>query len=494
MIEQFLTRLLYVDNLGRSQRIALRTAGVIAVLSFVIAVPLILTSGFHADDYLLFPREGQEWLTSVSGYFKGHDPEAAHYYRPGCRVVQQSLQSLFGTNQIVFHGWNILLHLAAVIVLYRLAKSLSGDRLIAGLAAVIFLIHPAHDEPVMWITGISGLTDSLFHLTGLLAFDSFIKTQKRLSGWLVVVCFIVAISHKESATSMLLTLPLLWWYRGHRRQHVWPILAVAACTLAMAVWRSVIGVDSTLAWDNLSFNPLAWVRNILFYLAQFLAPVRTMFRAIGFDGYYSLRDALPVVPGTIGYMIGVAIVALLVWIVVKRFWLNVPSEAKLACALALGAIAPLLMSRYTGLRLLYLSSAFLSVALGVIFGWRRQCRVLTWMVAGWVIAMSVSWVERATAWNEAGRINETVLNEAVRVRKQTPDSTAAVYIDVPRRHLGAFLFPGAFAEAVRFRVRIAPGLIFDYDDPYTDRSQIPRTRMWYQWTSQRFEEVTEPRP
>jgi hypothetical protein len=481
-----------VDNLGRSQRIALRIAGVVAGLSFLVALPLILSAGFHADDFLLFPREGQPWSTAVAAYLCGHDPEAVHYYRPGCRIVQQTLQSAFGTSQIVFHGWNILLHLAAVYVLYRLARSLVGDKLIAGMAAVIFLIHPAHDEPVMWITGISGLTDSLFHLVGLLAFDTFLKSRKPWTGWMVVVSFLLALSHKESATSMLVTLPLLWWYRGHKKEHLWPLVGVALSTVGLALWRSVIGVESSLAWQNLSFNPLTWIRNVMFYLAQFLAPVRSLFRMIGFENYYALRDALPVVPGSVAYMVGIGLVAILSLILGRRLWARMPREAKLGVGLAILAIAPLLVSRYTGLRLLYLSSAFLALALAAVIGWRRNCRIMNWVAAAWVIAMSVSWVERATAWNEAGKINEVILSEAVRVRKHTPDNTASVYLDVPRRHIGAFLFPGAFAEAVRWRMQMQPGLIFDYDDPYTDRTQIPAARMWYRWNGSRFEEVTEP--
>lgn len=481
-----------MDTLGQSQRLALRIAGVVAALAFVVAIPLILNSGFHADDFLLFPRETQDWSTAVGGYLSGHDPEAVHYYRPGCRIVQQTFQAWFGTNPIVFHAWNLILHLATVFVLYRLALSLTADRLIAGMVAVIFLIHPAHDEPVMWMTGISGLTDSLFHLLGLLAFDAYLKKQERWHGWLAVLCFVVAVSHKESATAMLLTMPLLWWYRGRKLRLSWPIAGVGLCAAMLAVWRGVIGVDSSLAWQNLSFHPLTAVRNVFFYLGQFLAPVRSFFRAIGFDNYYQMRDAFPVVPNSTAYMIGIGLAAIVVLYLVWKVWRLVPSEAKLGLGLALLAIAPLLISRYTGLRLLYLSSAFLALSLAVIIGWRRHCRIMMWAAAVWVILMSLSWVERATAWQEAGQINEVILRDAVRARKHTPERTAAVYLDVPRRHIGAYLFPGAFAEAVRWRMEMPPGWIFDYDDPYTDRTQIPQSRMWYQWNGERFEEISEP--
>jgi hypothetical protein len=213
---------------------------------------------------------------------------------------------------------------------------------------------------------------------------------------------------------------------------------------------------------------------------------------IGFDNYYSLRDALPVVPGSITYMVGIGLVAFLALILGRRLWSHLPAQAKLGLGLALLAIAPLLISRYTGMRLMYLSSAFLAFAFAAVIGWRRNCPIMTWVAAVWVVAMSLSWVERATAWQEAGQKNEIILDDAVRVRKHTPDNTASVYLNVPRRHIGAFLFPGAFAEAVRWRVQMPTGLIFDYDDPYTDKQQVPASRMWYRWDGSRFAEVTEP--
>ncbi len=483
-----------MDNLGRSQRLALRVAGVVAVLSFVVALPLILNAGFHADDFLLFPREAEHWGSAVVRYLASHDPEAVHYYRPGCRIVQQTIQATFGTNGVIFHAWSVLLHLAATFVLYRLARSLSGDNIVAGMAAILFLIHPAHDEPLMWMTGISGLTDSLFHLIGLLAFDSYLKDNRRVYCWLVPISFLIALSHKESATSMLLTLPLLWWYRGHNYDRVWPIAAVAVLTAVMTIWRSVIGIDSSFAWQNLTFNPLAWIRTTMYYLLQFLVPVRTFFRAVGFDNYYAWRNAMPIVPNGVLYGIGIAMVGVLSSFLVYRLWGCLAREARLALGLAFLAIAPLLLSRYTGLRLLYLSSAFLALAVAVIVKSRLQKPTIAWVFVAWIVVMSASYVERATAWNEAGVMTESILREAVRVRKHTPDNTASVYLDVPRRHIGAFLFPRAFAEAVRWRMRMEPSLVFDYGDPYTDRQVIPTSRLWFRWNGERFDEVTEPMP
>ncbi len=481
-----------MDNSERNRRLALWIAGSAVLLSFAAALPFVLGAQFHADDFLLLPREQADWGTAAAGYLNHPDPEATHYYRPGCRIVQQSLQALFGSDPAVFHAWNLLLHLASVYLIYRLARSLTGDRLIAGIAAAIFLVHPAHDEPVIWITGISGLTDSLCHLAALAAFDAYLRMGQRRHGWLVPVFFLIALSHKESATAMLLTLPLLWWYRGHPRARTWPMVAVAVLAVGMAVWRGSIGVESAATWESLTFHPLAWTRNIIFYLLQFLLPVRTIFHVIGFDRYYQWRDALPVVPSAWVYMAGIVLLAAVASWAGARLWPRLPRAAKLGLGLALLAIAPLLISRYTGLRLLYLSSAFLSLALAAVMVWRRECPIMTRVAALWVVAMSVSWVERAVVWHDAGAVARQVMLEAAKARKHTPDHTAAVYRDVPRRHLGAFVFPIAFEAAVVHDAHAAPGSVFDYDNPRSDTTRIPARRMWYRWNGTRFEEVSPP--
>lgn len=150
-------------DLGRSQRPALRTAIGVAVLAVVIALPLVFTAGFYADDFFLMQREEIGWVSAVTRYLSAPDPDATHYNRPGSEIIQQSLQSVIGTEPVIMHGWNLLLRLCDVYLLFPLARSLTGDRDVAGLAEAIYPVHPTHDESEIWGSSITGLTDTPFN-------------------------------------------------------------------------------------------------------------------------------------------------------------------------------------------------------------------------------------------------------------------------------------------------------------------------------------------
>lgn len=484
---------LNVTQLDRNERRWLTFAGAIAVLCFVVAIPLILDAGFGAEDFLIAPRAQEGWGHAMLTYFGAADPEAIHYYRPACRAVQRTLQVFYDTSPAVFHTWNLILHLFAVWLVYRLARSLSGDKAIAVLAGLVFLIHPAHDEPIIWVSGISALTETVWHLLGLLAFDRFLRTRDRLTGGAVIVCFAFGVLSKESGVSILLTMPLLWWYRGHEKRALWPYAGVAAATAALFAWRKIIGVDSSLPLLNLTPNPLAWGRNAVYYLVQFLVPVRSVFRLIGFDNYYRLRDMLPPVPTTMLYGAGIIVaLGLIAWILL-RTWGRFPRLAILAVLLAIAAIGPLFISRYPGLRLMYLSSGMLAIAVAAIVMQSARRKWFVAVVSVWIVIMSLSLVERAEAWRESGHLAGRIFDAALYTCNKVPDEATVVFRGIPGRYLGGYVFPVTFSEAVSKRVPPRYRLtIINYDDPHEYIDAIPGDARWYQWDGEHFLPSTAP--
>src|SRR5437588_11561567 len=63
---------------------------------------------------------------------------------------------------------NLLVHTSATAAIYFLLKRLSGDRLIAAIAALTFGLHPAHVESVSWISGIPDPLAALFFVPSLI--------------------------------------------------------------------------------------------------------------------------------------------------------------------------------------------------------------------------------------------------------------------------------------------------------------------------------------
>ena len=90
------------------------------------------------------------------------------YYRPLFTAYLTINYHLFGLWEPGWHLMNLLVHTGATVAIYFLLKRLSGDRVIAPIAALIFGLHPAHVESVSWISGIPDPLAALFYAPSLI--------------------------------------------------------------------------------------------------------------------------------------------------------------------------------------------------------------------------------------------------------------------------------------------------------------------------------------
>ncbi|HEY1107700.1 MAG TPA: hypothetical protein VGE76_03680, partial [Opitutaceae bacterium] len=105
---------------------------------------------------------------------------------------------LWGGEALGYRVTNLLLHSVCSALVGWLAWRAAGRTVICGVAAaVLFALHPAHAEPVQWITGRVDVLATTFYLAGFCAFVAF-----RLSGhwrWAVIFtgCYFGAAFAKE---------------------------------------------------------------------------------------------------------------------------------------------------------------------------------------------------------------------------------------------------------------------------------------------------------
>ena len=143
------------------------------------------------------------------------------YYRPIAKLGFFLCFQIFGPAAYGFHLVSLLLNVGVVVILFRLAEQLLGDRLAALAAAGLFALHPVHVEAVAWISAVTDIEVTLFCL---LAFWCFLRAAAPGGGRRIGVlaamtgCYVLAILSKEQAV----TLPLLaaiyeHFYRGDRR-------------------------------------------------------------------------------------------------------------------------------------------------------------------------------------------------------------------------------------------------------------------------------------
>ncbi|HEY2585510.1 MAG TPA: tetratricopeptide repeat protein [Tepidisphaeraceae bacterium] len=77
----------------------------------------------------------------------------------------------------VFHTANLLLHLAAALVVYQLLASLTRRPWAAWAGAMLFAIHPLQVEAVAWVTGLKDVLCGLLSLVALWQYVRFAQSQ-----------------------------------------------------------------------------------------------------------------------------------------------------------------------------------------------------------------------------------------------------------------------------------------------------------------------------
>lgn len=112
-----------------------------------------------------------------------------------------------GLNPVVYHLFNIIYHGVVTVLLFVLARRLTGSAVAAMWGALLFAVHPVHTDVVTYISGRRDLLSALFYLAGVLAFIRF-RDCKRW-GWMALAagCGVLGVLSKEMAA----TLPAAWF-------------------------------------------------------------------------------------------------------------------------------------------------------------------------------------------------------------------------------------------------------------------------------------------
>ncbi|MEE9294107.1 MAG: glycosyltransferase family 39 protein [Phycisphaerae bacterium] len=123
------------------------------------------------------------------------------FYRPLGVLTFAVDYWLWGMNPFGYHLTNLLLHLACTFLVWRLGLRLMGDARSSFAAAVIFGLHPAHCEAVLWI---SGRFDLLVCVCALASVLSYLRWRCGEGGrwrwwWLSVFWFAAGLGCKETA-------------------------------------------------------------------------------------------------------------------------------------------------------------------------------------------------------------------------------------------------------------------------------------------------------
>ena len=188
-------------------------------------------------------------------------------YRPLTPIMFAIGWQFFGHNPFISHLLNILFYGLIGILIFeiisRFRKEKVDMRLIALLAALIFISHPVHTEVVANIKGRDEIMAMLGSLLCLLSMMKALDTEKVYWYCLATLSIFLAISSKENAVTFLAVIPLSVWYFRTYGENISgigmsiksiaaPLIGIIAFILIRA---SILGFDFGAAPSELMNNP-----------------------------------------------------------------------------------------------------------------------------------------------------------------------------------------------------------------------------------------------
>jgi hypothetical protein len=155
-----------------------------------------------------------QWLVGTWSFHPAHlldFARPAHFYRPVIDVYFATATPLFGGSPMLFHLANVGLHGANGLLLFALARAISGNTAYAFLTALFFVVQPGDVEASAWVSAIAETLATFFGCLALLWFLHFRRRGR--SVWLVlsVITFLLALLTHESSVMFLPLLVLADW-------------------------------------------------------------------------------------------------------------------------------------------------------------------------------------------------------------------------------------------------------------------------------------------
>ena len=189
----------------------------------------------YIKDWQYFPRFFSENLVA-GGYL------LSNYWRP---VLLTVFAWAWHAWETWLPGWHVLpvfFHTLDGILLYFLLHRLFSNRALAAAVALIFVVHPVHNEAIVYVNSLGDSLAAFFVLSSLLLFVRFRQSGKPAYAsrnfWFSLLLYPMAIMSKETGFVLCGLLPLTdililqkdpsFWNRVKKSaQALWPFIAIA---------------------------------------------------------------------------------------------------------------------------------------------------------------------------------------------------------------------------------------------------------------------------
>ncbi|MGE5279895.1 MAG: tetratricopeptide repeat protein [Deltaproteobacteria bacterium] len=365
------------------------------------------------DDHSLIEENAYVGDWSRLGEVFTHDVgagfhRASTFYRPLQIVSYMADRSLWGSRVFGWHLSNVAWHILAVVALYVFIGVCFGDRRLALVAGILFLVHPVHTEVASYI---SGRADAMALFFLLFAFVGYLRSADRPWGYLLmVVSYAAACLSKENG---LILVPLVLVYHGALKRRFRPLpFCILVLLSAAYLWLRSCAVAAAAAEEPYTTTVGQRLPGFFAAVAGYL---RILVWPAGLHMEYGLR-VFPFLHPLVLAGLAIVLVSLgLVW--VRR---RAPSFAAFCVSwffvalLPVGNIFPI--NAYMAEHWLYVPSIGFFLLLGkgfTVLGGREKTR--RWALFGWgalVAVLSFLTFRQNRLWGDPEKFYEYTLRYA----------------------------------------------------------------------------------
>ncbi|MGO8678263.1 MAG: tetratricopeptide repeat protein [Limisphaerales bacterium] len=216
----------------------------VAVLAFLAYWPCLRGEFIWDDD---------AWTTKLAPLFQNASglraiwswPTPLQQYYPLTATTFWIDYQLWGFWTVPYHVENLLLHLLAAGLFWKLLKRLDVPG--AGLAAAILVLHPLMVESVAWITERKNVLSLVLFLAALLTYGRFanlwevaVPRNRRAWAWALFLFLAAYLAKATTVAFPAVVLLLCWWKRGRLRwrEDVLPTLPFFAVSFGLGLMTS----------------------------------------------------------------------------------------------------------------------------------------------------------------------------------------------------------------------------------------------------------------
>ncbi len=306
-----------------------KTLILFAIIGFVI-YGIMLTGELLWDDKSLvienkFIKSFSYWIEWFTTSAAAGSGGVSNVYRPLATMINTVLYHLFGLSPAAFHTFNILLHILNTYLVFVLFKQLRFAQLGAGLAALIFLVHPVQAESVSYVAGLPDVLSACFILLGLIIFT---KNNNSITHFgLIIMVTILALLSKESGVVLfpLSVLALLYLNFAHRirvrTSHYINLTLIGTLTIVyIALKMTVFNFTGT---GGLNPFESTYTQNLDIRIYTFFAAIFEYVRLIFFPAILNfertfLAYANPAGKSMVGLLILIASIGGIIYALYKR--------------------------------------------------------------------------------------------------------------------------------------------------------------------------------